>query len=291
MSTSPAVALTRVVHVNGDLMGARSHTPAICHCVSECLAMGKGIAVLFKSEFGRVDELKAQNVGVGGVAVLDVREGPSNCGSADDNKTSSTGKHQTTMLDFIGHTKSSSDDLASSAKSTGQTAIPTPAASSSTVVSIHTPPTLSMESPLRYVYYLITKPRYFHKPTYNDLRLSLRAMFEHMVAHEVPHVAMPEIGCGLDMLQWPQVEAILKEEMDRAVAGHQVAKSKYDSATLAETSGTTDSAVATERNQAKSLSTPVSLLSTVYHYKPPAGSPAAVGEKRGRKGRGGVGQL
>ncbi|XP_052863336.1 ADP-ribose glycohydrolase OARD1-like [Anopheles cruzii] len=38
--------------------------------VAADLKMGGGIAVKFKQVFGRVDELKAQNVGVGGVAVL-----------------------------------------------------------------------------------------------------------------------------------------------------------------------------------------------------------------------------
>jgi O-acetyl-ADP-ribose deacetylase (regulator of RNase III) len=159
-----------VTDVYGDLM---TSTDSLCHCVSECLSMGKGIAVLFKNQFGCVDALKAQQIGVGGVAVLD--------------RTSEEG---------------------------------------------------------RYIYYLITKPKYFHKPTYATLAASLAQMFQHMAAHGVTRVSMPEIGCGLDMLEWPKVREMLN--------------------TMLEGSG---------------------IRASVYHYKPPADSPAAV-RPRGR-GRGG----
>ena len=118
-----------LVEVYGDLMTAQD---SLCHCVSECLAMGKGIAVLFKQQFGRVDELKRQQVRVGGVAVLAVES--------------------------------------------------------------------------RFVYYLITKPRYSDKPTYASLGSSLSAMFQHMLQNGVKSVSMPEIGCGLDGLTWPNVQ-------------------------------------------------------------------------------------
>ena len=45
-------------------------TASLAHCVSEDMRMGKGIAVLFKKKFAGVDELKAQDVKPGGVAVL-----------------------------------------------------------------------------------------------------------------------------------------------------------------------------------------------------------------------------
>ena len=127
----------KIVDVEGDLMTAPD---SLCHCVSQCLAMGKGVAVLFKQKFGGVDELKAQKVVVPGVATL----------------------HRPTEADSN-----------------------------------------------KYVYYLITKPRYFDKPTYDTLAASLEAMFAHMEAHEVKSVSMPEIGCGLDGLQWPKVHEML----------------------------------------------------------------------------------
>jgi O-acetyl-ADP-ribose deacetylase (regulator of RNase III) len=123
-----------IVEVTGDLMTARD---SLCHCVSECLAMGKGIAVLFKQQFGRVDELKQQRVGVGGAAVL------------------------------------------------------------------------AAES--RFIYYLVTKPRFFDKPTYASLGASLTVMLQHMQQNGVRSVSMPEIGCGLDGLSWPTVKQLLSD--------------------------------------------------------------------------------
>ena len=63
----------------------------------------------------------------------------------------------------------------------------------------------------KFVYYLITKPRYFHKPTYGDLEASLTAMASHMSSHNVSALAMPRIGCGLDGLDWPKVEAMIRK--------------------------------------------------------------------------------
>jgi hypothetical protein len=123
-----------IVDLHGDLMAAPE---ALCHCVSACLAMGKGIAVLFKQRFGQVEALKAQGVGVGGVAVLAVES--------------------------------------------------------------------------RFIYYLVTKPRYSDKPTYATLGASLAAMATHMQAHGVTRVAMPEIGCGLDGLSWPAVHQLVEQ--------------------------------------------------------------------------------
>merc|ERR1719461_1358027 len=121
--------------IKGDLFTS-PQSASLCHCVSRCLGMGKGIAVLFKRKFGGVDTLRKQNVQVGGVGVL-LRQN-------------------------------------------------------------------------RYVYYLITKERYFHKPTYDTLTASLETMRNHAVVNEVKHIAMPKIGCGLDRLQWNRVESIIK---------------------------------------------------------------------------------
>ncbi|XP_050090480.1 ADP-ribose glycohydrolase OARD1-like [Anopheles aquasalis] len=58
-----------VRETEGDLFGApKDHS--LAHCVAADLKMGGGIAVKFKQVFGKVDDLKAQMVGVGGVAVL-----------------------------------------------------------------------------------------------------------------------------------------------------------------------------------------------------------------------------
>eukprot|EP00483_Globobulimina_turgida_P004593 UN04602 len=62
----------------------------------------------------------------------------------------------------------------------------------------------------RYIYYLITKERYFHKPSYYSMTQSLKYMKNHAVIHNVKHISMPKIGCGLDRLQWNKVEQIIK---------------------------------------------------------------------------------
>jgi O-acetyl-ADP-ribose deacetylase (regulator of RNase III) len=61
------------------------------------------------------------------------------------------------------------------------------------------------------VYYLVTKERYYQKPTYESLRSSLLVMKTLMVSAGEREIAMPRIGCGLDRLCWEEVYAILKE--------------------------------------------------------------------------------
>ncbi|XP_078359630.1 ADP-ribose glycohydrolase OARD1-like isoform X2 [Oculina patagonica] len=61
----------------------------------------------------------------------------------------------------------------------------------------------------RHVYYLVTKEKYFNKPTYKTLQSSLVAMRDHCISQGVASVSMPRIGCGLDGLQWPEVRKIL----------------------------------------------------------------------------------
>lgn len=121
--------------INGDLFSAPK-TSSIAHCVAADLKMMAGIAVKFKSMFGQVDNLKAQNVKTGGLAVLKDSE--------------------------------------------------------------------------RYIYYLVTKAGSYAKPTYPDLMSSLSAMKDHMVNNGVKELAMPQIGCGIDGLEWEKVEKIIK---------------------------------------------------------------------------------
>lgn len=68
----------------------------------------------------------------------------------------------------------------------------------------------------RFVYYLVTKEKYWHKPTYETLTASLEAMKKHCQKHDAKQVAMPLIGCGLDGLKWPKVCAIIKDVFDDA---------------------------------------------------------------------------
>jgi len=125
------------IEKKGDLFSCPP-TDCLVHCVSVDLSMSKGIATLFKKKFGGVEELKRQEVGIGGVGVLKRSQ--------------------------------------------------------------------------RYVYYLVTKQKYFHKPTYDSLRSSVKAMVVHCQENQVKAISMPLIGCGLDKLEWPKVKTMLDEE-------------------------------------------------------------------------------
>lgn len=58
---------------------------------------------------------------------------------------------------------------------------------------------------------LITKEKYWHKPTYTTLRKSLEIMKEIIIKNNIKYIAMPKIGCGLDKLEWNRVKDIIQE--------------------------------------------------------------------------------
>lgn len=60
---------------------------------------------------------------------------------------------------------------------------------------------------------LITKDRYFNKPTYDSLRASLIELREIIIRKQYTKIAMPRIGCGLDRLSWRKVKLIIEEEL------------------------------------------------------------------------------
>ena len=63
----------------------------------------------------------------------------------------------------------------------------------------------------RFIYHLVTKKRFFQKPTYDSLRQSLEAMTNHANKHKVTQISMQEAGCGLDWLEWHEVERLIRE--------------------------------------------------------------------------------
>lgn len=63
----------------------------------------------------------------------------------------------------------------------------------------------------RFIYNLITKEKYFNKPTYQTMHSSLEAMRVHMEKNSVQKLAIPRIGCGLDGLIWKKVKDQLGE--------------------------------------------------------------------------------
>lgn len=60
------------------------------------------------------------------------------------------------------------------------------------------------------VFNLITKKRSSEKPTYLSLESSLSRMRKIVVEKDIKKIAIPEIGCGLDRLQWGRVREIIR---------------------------------------------------------------------------------
>lgn len=58
---------------------------------------------------------------------------------------------------------------------------------------------------------LITKERYWMKPTYKTLRESLVQLVAICVTNNISDIAMPLIGCGLDRLEWSKVSKMIQE--------------------------------------------------------------------------------
>lgn len=58
---------------------------------------------------------------------------------------------------------------------------------------------------------LITKERYFHKPTYTSMLCALEKMRMLCQQNNINKVAMPIIGCGLDRLDFNVVSEIIKD--------------------------------------------------------------------------------
>ena len=61
------------------------------------------------------------------------------------------------------------------------------------------------------IFYLITKKKYYHKPTLMSLRSSLEDMKRLCIKMEINEISIPKIGCGLDRLRWTDVSSILHD--------------------------------------------------------------------------------
>jgi hypothetical protein len=64
------------------------------------------------------------------------------------------------------------------------------------------------------VFNLVTKQKYYHKPTYETLREALETMREHLELLDVTKLAMPKIASGLDRLNWNLVYDIICETFE-----------------------------------------------------------------------------
>ncbi len=61
------------------------------------------------------------------------------------------------------------------------------------------------------VFNLVTKNKYYNKPTYDSLRKALEDMADQIEDLEIEKLAIPQIGCGLDKLEWDRVKEIIEE--------------------------------------------------------------------------------
>lgn len=61
------------------------------------------------------------------------------------------------------------------------------------------------------VFNLITKERYWNKPTYVSITEALIKMRELCNLGSIKKVAMPTIGAGLDKLDWDKVSTLIKD--------------------------------------------------------------------------------
>ena len=52
-----------------------------------------------------------------------------------------------------------------------------------------------------FIYNLVTKSKFFEKPTLNNLRVSLENIRGHALLNSITKTSMPNIGCGLNKLQ------------------------------------------------------------------------------------------
>ena len=71
----------------------------------------------------------------------------------------------------------------------------------------------------KWIYNLITKPKYFHEPFYDALKNSFILMRNHAETHGVTNIRLPDLGCGLDKLQPSIVKKILHEVFQKTKVG------------------------------------------------------------------------
>lgn len=57
---------------------------------------------------------------------------------------------------------------------------------------------------------LVTKGRYFEKPTLETLTQALLSFKDYVMEHSYKKIAMPQIGCGLDRLKYDDVLPIIE---------------------------------------------------------------------------------
>ena len=64
----------------------------------------------------------------------------------------------------------------------------------------------------RWLFYLVTKPRYFLKPSYHTLELALISLKQHLLELQITELAIPGfMACHRDRLNWYRVKQLLNK--------------------------------------------------------------------------------
>ena len=61
------------------------------------------------------------------------------------------------------------------------------------------------------VFNLVTKKRYWEKPTMENMKKALIILRRQCEKYDIKKLAMPKIGCGLDGLYWNVVSHLIQE--------------------------------------------------------------------------------
>lgn len=77
---------------------------------------------------------------------------------------------------------------------------------------------LVLEDGKRCIFYLVTKERYFGKPTLATLRAALKSLAIELEKRGIANLSIPRLGCGLDRLAWADVAALIKETLPQTCA-------------------------------------------------------------------------
>ena len=64
-----------------------------------------------------------------------------------------------------------------------------------------------------FIYKLVSKPKFYEKPTLDNLRIAIENMRGHALLNNVSRITLPETGCELDKLQWINVFQLIRDTL------------------------------------------------------------------------------
>ena len=81
-----------------------------------------------------------------------------------------------------------------------------------------------------FIYNLVTKSKFFEKPTLDNPTISLKNMRGHALLNNITTISMPKVGCGLDKLQWTDVFRLIQDTFTYSgIQIHIITKRETDS--------------------------------------------------------------